>query len=1143
METAGDNALIKSSIDALTDTQGFDLSNFTSALYTFMGLLDEYAYTCYCSEEKGGGEEYSLKKGMQLKKDWMQKYAKSQLAEFKYKENAGVGNPVRRRVQHTLGDYSVEDRIGQAFNDVLDVLDELRDVEAREENNRSERAKTTLLLRRLKTKGGLPLLVALVNNTNDKRETSDVSLRLRRMGEKLLEQLEQGLQAYLPSQSTGYPIAKASFNLYTINKRPINYNGRIVGINSQMEVTNLSSRLNGFANKEQKERIKADIEKKAEKKTLLLGENPFMETDKYASLRQILKNILAEQKAKFNEFVQKGGSYEDLQKSDLYLFSYIDKNEFEDYKRYTEDIVEKATEYNQTKFNYNKKSLRSDLITLKKERGELISAACRKTNNKFKTYKQFADLYRKVAQQHGRLFAQLKGIETERSESQMINYWALILQRGNRHQLILIPKEKASKCKIRLKQEMDKESETRLFWFESFTFKSLQKLCFSNTENGSNKFYLDLKKELGYKYHSEKGGFISGEFEFRGDEQKKIAFYKDVLNSNLAKRVLNLPQEEVQQSIMNASFESLSDFKLALEQICYKRMYTVNPYIVGALQSEFSAQVFDISSLDLRHEESCEGKKTIYAYKDKKHTEIWKRFRSAKNEENNFDVRLCPQITIMYRKPKESRVHKYGKDSDKYDETQRNRYLHEQLTLVARFTEQSNSPDRELAFLPEEEEKKIVEDFNVKVRKENIRYAFGIDNGEVELSTLGVYLPEFAKGSYEEIMAQLRRVDDFGFPALTIKDLNYKERDLSGKDRRVVQNPSYFIDESLYCRTFGKSKQQYVEMFSKLFEKKNLLTLDLSTAKVIGGHIVTNGDVVSLFKLWMRHAQRNIYNMNEHQNKQGSRLITLKRSKDLNDEERRKFMDYLNEGNQSYERLSKKNKSLYVKWVYNCWDGKEEPNLAFEKVYNDCKRKGNFLEIVLCAVCFNGEDIESVVAIFDVRNVFKLRSDFYCIESEEEILKDLNDYNVRVISDEELDLKLKQTKSSLVANVIGVIDFLYRDYQKRFGGEGIIVQEGLGVSSVEQALEKFSGNIYRLLERRLYQKFQSKGLVPPIKNLLLFREKNVVENGNGRNDFLQIGNICFVDPSGTSQNALSAKMVSWDTAKSVRNTAVLKAAA
>lgn len=151
LETTGDNALMEKSISALNSTQGFDLSNFTSALYTFMDLLDEYAYTCYCSEEKG--EEYSLKRGMQLKKDWMQKYAKSQLAEFKYKENAGVGNPGKRRVQHTLGDYSVEDRIGQAFNDVLDVLDELCDVVAREENNRSGRAKNSLAAQTIENKG------------------------------------------------------------------------------------------------------------------------------------------------------------------------------------------------------------------------------------------------------------------------------------------------------------------------------------------------------------------------------------------------------------------------------------------------------------------------------------------------------------------------------------------------------------------------------------------------------------------------------------------------------------------------------------------------------------------------------------------------------------------------------------------------------------------------------------------------------------------------------------------------------------------------------------------------------------------------------------------------------------------------------
>lgn len=159
-------------------------------------------------------------------------------------------------------------------------------------------------------------------------------------------------------------------------------------------------------------------------------------------------------------------------------------------------------------------------------------------------------------------------------------------------------------------------------------------------------------------------------------------------------------------------------------------------------------------------------------------------------------------------------------------------------------------------------------------------------------------------------------------------------------------------------------------------------------------------------------------------------------------------------------------------------------------MYENCKRKGNFAEIVLCAVACNGEEVERVVDIFDVRNVFKFRKDFYCLMNEEQIIEELNSYNKRIISNEELDLNLKHTKSSLVANVIGVIDFLYTSYKERFGGEGIIVHEGFGVGKVEQDLEKFSGNIYRLLERKLYQKFQSKGLVPPIKNLLAFREKD-----------------------------------------------------
>ena len=1118
LQADGENASIQNKIDALNVDGEFDLVNFFSKLENYLYDINDYLFF-----EREDGSIF--KGGIVVKSEWIKTYAKQQLAEFRYKERSedNQRNDSRRvkrpRMQHTLSDYKLSDRIIGVYDDIVDVYEKLQDVVSRERHERADRAKIALLLGRLKTKGGLPLLVSLVENTTDKKEQGELSLRLKKSGKELLNLLEMGVQNYLPEQSKGYPIAKASFNFYTINKRPIDYTRKIKEINDRLRVDWKKCEEWCFGkNKSGNDirwwkTIKADVERRAKGKELLLGEMPMRDIEDYANLRQILKNILAQQQAEFSEMIQSAESYSSLQESGLYLFDRISDEDFDEYFDFSEEIEETATKRNQTRDQYKQRELRTKINRLGKQRRDLLNDACRETKDRFVDYKRFVAFYRKVAQQHGRLYAQLKGIEKERNESQMISYWAMILQSGSKHKLVLVPKEKASELRNRLNVSEDKTSNTKLFWFESFSFRSLQKLCFSNIESGSNKFYSDLRNEAEFsRKYSFGGKFISGEFDLQGDEQKKIEFYKDVLSSRTAGKVLSISKEELKQEVLDVDFDCLDDFKVALERVSYKRMFTVNPYIIDALKSDFAAQVFDITSLDLRHEESCKDKETVFEYSDKMHTRIWKEFWSEDNEDSNFDVRLCPEITLLYRKPKSSRIAKYGADS-----TQRNRYLHEQLTLVTRFTERSNSPGRELSFLAEEDEKKIVENFNREVLKEDFRFALGIDNGEVELSTLGVYLPQFAQESNDATFEMLKKVDEFGFPTLTIRDLKYKEKDIKGIDRRVVQNPSYFIKEDLYCRTFGKSHQEYEAMFETLFERRNLLTLDLSTAKVISGHIVTNGDVVSLFNLWKRHAQRNIYAMMEHQLAEGSVEIELKRSYELSDNERQTFIDYLNADNKKYEKLSKTDKSKYVTWIYDRWNGKEVANKDFENVYDECKRKGNFADIVLYAVCTNAGKVETVVDVFDVRNVFKLRKDFDCLMSQEEIKAELNRYNVRVISDEELDLNLRQTKSSLVANVIGVIDFLYARYKEKFGGEGLVVSEGFGVSKVEQDLEKFSGNIYRLLERKLYQKFQAKGLVPPIKNILMFREEDNNRESKKSVPFLHIGNICFVDPSGTSQ--------------------------
>lgn len=1087
LETNQNNTLIKKNVENLSKGQ-FNLAQFVLDLDNFMDSFDAYLYDA--KEENPHP--------LIVKNEWMKTYAKQKFAE---KRKPG------KRTQYTIYDYGITEELNICYDTIDNIYTNLKADATTEMHERARRAHTAILLKQLYAKDVLPMAVSFVENSAYKEEQDDESLYLKKLGRQLLCNLELGLNEYLPEQSRGVAIAKATFNFYTLNKKPVDYKRRIEQIESELR-TSANAQVAGIEKKALKNAIINDINKRANGMPLFLGDTPFAEAGKYASLRQILKNIKAEQKAKFNEMVQKGYNYDDLLDSDLYLFKYITEDEFNDYYYLTEEIEELSTEKNQTGDNERKKRLTTKITNKKKERGALINAAENKTAKLFKTYKDFADIYKKVARNHGKYLAQLKGIEKERAESQLLSYWSMILEESGKHKLILIPKEKAAECKNRLSESTETGEKAKLYWFESFTFRSLQKLCFGNPE--TNTFYPEIKSEL-YR----QGYNIKGEHEFKGVEQEKIKFYQTVLNTRYAKSALSFPTEEVKDRIINQSFDTLDDFKIALEQVCYKCCISTNKGLIDVLQEKFDAQILEITSSDLRHSENVADKETVYSHQDKAHTQIWKQFWSAENREANFDIRINPEITIFYRKPKESRIAKYGKDSDRFDPRKNNRYLHEQYTLVTTISEHSNSPAKNLSFCTENEIKKMIDDFNAKVNKSNLRFAFGIDNGEVELSTLGVYLPAFQKNSPKEINAELHKVEDYGFRTLTIRNLKYSETDKNGKEKRIIVNPSYFLNEELYCRTFGKTAEEYQTMFSEVFEEKYLLSLDLSTAKVICGHIVTNGDIPSLFNLWMRHAQRNIFEMNEHAKRKGAKNIVLKRSEELSTEERRKFIDYLNEGRKDYEKLSEEKKEQYTEWIYRFWseDKQAESNSVFEEIRKKHRLAGNYLYNVLMAVSFFGKELISVSDIFNIRNIFKFRKDFYSLKTEEEIYEELNSYNKRTISYEELDMKLNQRKASLVANAIGVIDFLYKQYKERFGGEGLVVKEGFDVKKVEKDREKFSGNIYRMLERKLYQKFQNYGLVPPLKDLLSFRDIKL----NEKNDITPIGNVCFIDYSGTSQ--------------------------
>lgn len=1092
LESNDYNNLIQQKVEEVKNIS-FELTSFITRLGNFKSNLNKYLFF----KDKSGNEVF--KNALSIKNEWLKQYAKQLFHDSEAKRDK-----TERKQTKTISDYKglaveIKDRFSE-FEATYQALTNDADAQL---NERARNAQTGLLLKQLSSKFALSYFVDLIENTVDKKEEDDLSIQLKQRGKTLQNELLAGIQKYLPEQSTGFPIAKASFNYYTLNKKPMDYAQKI---------------------KEQKDKLSInDWERDVFNKTNFsktIKENIKLGVADLDTLRQKLKNIKAQQKATFNELMKPNISYQNLKdNTELYLFNTISKQEFDDYKKQTEVIKEKSTELEQSKNDSDKRQLRSELQRLKKDRGSLINAADKRNQNSFKTYKDFAKLYSNIALKHGRIISTIKGIEKEEVESQLLKYWSVVYEHENRHQLVLIPKENAQKAYglISNYHQENSTNSTKLYWFESFTFRSLRKLCFGHLEAGTNTFNENIHDVLRkHKYYEtdnrgeQQEIRIQGEFSFKGDTQKIISFYKDVLASDYAQSVLKLPKQQLEDNVIHQDFNSLDDFQIALEKICYKRFTVVDDTILERLISNDKAQVFDITSYDLHKAEQ---------HNLKTHTQLWKAFWSINNEKNNFDIRINPEITVLWRAAKESRVHKYGKGSNLYDEKKNNRYLHEQFTLVSTISEHSNTPTKVLSFMTDDEFENSVEEFNGKFKKEDFKFALGLDNGETELATLGVYLPSFKQATHELSIQEIQKVNEYGFKVLNITDLSYSEADKNGKDRKIIQNPSYFLSKEQYIRTFDKTEAEYHQMFSKLFKEETLLTLDLTTAKVIGGHIITNGDVPTYFNLWMRHAQRHIWDMNDHADKKTAKKIELKNNASLLPNEKQKFTENLVD-EKEYNKLNEQSKTGFVKWIF---EDRTQLNFNPEQVkeFNKIqKRKGNFSSNILFAVCYIGESLESVTDIFDVRNVFKLRKDFYALRSESAIREELNSYNSNEslknkISNEELDLKINHLREAVVANAVGVIDFLYKHYKAKTAGDGLIIKEGFDTNKTKEDLEKFSGNIYRVLERKLYQKFQNYGLVPPIKSLMAVRSEGLKDN---KGAILRLGNIGFVDPAETSQN-------------------------
>jgi IS1 family transposase len=730
-------------VQHLKDETFTGLSELYMKSHTFHTKLQELLYKN--QNHNNPDTPLPFKGDIYVKTAWLKLFAK----DFYYATIA-VNNTEQKEKLINLSKYKELSTIMQEWNERFKIICEKLNVEVinstEEQYNLNRRASRGLIIRELMARKNFPLILEFTNSILVKKETGNLSIEVKQLAYEMEQLLHLAMKEFLPSQTGGYPLTKASLNYYTIFKNPIDFD-RQIEIQKQKLIfiyrkdlvdrlnfiKSFSGRIEQYKKNKDKKSILNDfcMESCAEeifatldtKEDLLLGDAPFMNSKK--SLRQEFKNIKSKQLIAFNEFIQQRGNFQTLKSSNkLFLFTSITEENFTAYQSLTKEIENKSTTYNTTRNEDDQKKLKTKIADLKKQRGELLNTANKEksNNSNFKDYKSFCKVYGKIAQAHGRIKAMIKGIEKEKIESLQLKYWALFIEENEQHYIALIPKinNHAQNCKAYLEQLQSRAIGNKVIWFESITFRALRKLCFGNIDNrtNTNTFYPAIKKDFELKkWHLSNGKFIAGEFELY-DDAEKINFYKDVLNSGYARKVLHLPFTALKSEVFDITFETLEDFAMALEKVCYQRSVKLEKNILDNFIKNYAAQVFQVSSADLA------------AHKEREqHTKIWNSFWTAENEAVNYNTRLNPEISITWREAKQSRIDKYG------DNPKRNRYLYEQFTLITTISENSNSPVKKLGFIEEDTYKEELDTFNKNTAKD-IKFAIGLDNGVVELATL-----------------------------------------------------------------------------------------------------------------------------------------------------------------------------------------------------------------------------------------------------------------------------------------------------------------------------------------------------------------------------------------------------------------------
>jgi hypothetical protein len=1074
------NSSLQTLLPDFSEKKGQEI--FQECSRQFEILIENFENVVFYENSEG---EKKRKKRLEIKYQWLKKHAKN---EF-YENNLHIKTKLKkqkdgRQKEERVKEFTLEDAffLQEVFENWIaksrEIQEKIKEIVSQPENNQKRESDLALLLKTLFGTDYFFFVRDFVQYAKDK--DSDKALRELEISVRNFQPLlEESLFLLSPNQITGMEVARASFNYYTIEKSSKLIEGKTteklikekeeekekpyrkflldraflqkIGFEKYLEdwegkngekysaktaqelsFQELYSALKDFRAKQksafneamyQEKWKEAEIEK-AEEKIESKGKADLSKIEKNKTLsfedffaqagveRKVIKQkspqeMEQEQKKQLKQFIARKFPLFDAPEDTLWKFAKL-----------TQEIQKLGEEKNHAKQmrNFERvEQISEELRKKRKERGEYF-----KDWRFSQYYKKYCnDIYKELAMDFGKLKAEIRGLEHEKIEARLLNYWSMILKEENENFLVLIPKEKRRNAKDFLDAKSNGKGEKTICVFNSLTLRALEKMIRKN-------YPKEISKD-------------AGNIPFETDIQK-IECYKNALSGKLQKLDLDLSGfEDKIPEIINKKYETEEDFRIDFEKISYVvQKKSVSEQDLEKIKTDFGAIVSKISCFDL--ERKITGEK-------REHTTFWENFWKPENEKDDFPLRLNPEMRIFWRKALKQENSK----------KQKNRFSKEHFRVAFTITQNAAQKELNTTFADEKDLKVKIEKFNEEVirdfvqkheAKESLWY-FGIDRGNQELATLGVM--KWSKEEYEATLAdgKPKKFPKPEFPEIEVWEMKNpketKEIEIDSQKTKIIvkisDNPSYFMKDK-------------AEM-EKYFSKKTVAFIDLTTAKLIKGKIVLDGDTKTYLNLKKVNAKRKLFDV--------------------------------------FSKIDERaNVEFFEKIEILSWDKKEK-----------CWKNKEFREVFVIKMEEGKKPNYQVLCYF----LLKQERIFSKSEMQQILQKYLDALRKDPTFQENTIEQINHLRDAITANMVGIIAFLHEKYP------AIINLENLHKDSdIQRHFSSNNENIARRLEWALYRKFQKIGLVPPnLKQTIFLKE-------GSQNSLNHFGIIHFVKTEKTSGN-------------------------